>query len=129
MTGFKQYSTMFLVLISILLTLFLVFSQKKLQEEQKNFKNFKNESKELISLSNKWNENKNYEKVLSLLKSISKPKKEIIRGHAKIFEFANLSQLKLERIVKILFNSNFNIQKLQIQRNNNKLNLHIEVRL
>lgn len=129
MTQFKQYSIIFLVLLSIFFTIFLLFSQNKFQEEQNNFKNFRDKSKALVSLSKKWGENKNYKKIFVRLRAISRPKKEIAKGHIKIFDFENLSQVHLERIMNILFNSNFNIKEFNVQKNNDKVSLHVEVKL
>lgn len=129
MSRFKHYCIIFLFFASIFLALFTWHLQKELQKEQKDFKEFKNQSKELIYLGNKWNKNKNYKKILSRIKLISKPKKEITKGHINIFEFTDLSQTSLKRIIEILFNSNFNIQNFNIQKNNNRLTLYIEVKL
>lgn len=129
MTQFRQYMVALLVLLSIFFALFLFVSQNRLKEEQKIYNNFKNRSKNFVDLSRKWGENKNKKKIFVRLRAISRPIKDIKKGHIRILDFKNLSQLHLERIAKIIFNSNFNIQALDIEKVNDKISLHVEVKL
>ncbi len=129
MSRFKQYSIVLLALLSIFFALFLFVSQGRLKEEQKVFNSFKHQSNTLILLKEKWRSNKKYKNIFARLKAISKPKKETLKGKTYVLDFSNLSQINLEQIMKILFNSNFNIKVLNVQKNNNKISLHVEVQL
>jgi len=129
MSVFKKYSIALLILLTIFSAIFLFVSQSRLKEEQKNFNSFKRQSKTLISLKEKWKSNKKYKNIFTRLRAISKPKKEISKGKIYILDFANVSQINLEQIMKILFNSNFNIKELNVKRSNDKISLHVEVQL
>lgn len=129
MSIFKQYSIVLLIFLSIFLAVFLFVSQGRLKVEQKNFDSFKRQSNTLISLKEKWKSNKKYKKILARLRAISKPKKVMLKGKIYILDFADVSQIHLEQIMKILFNSNFNIKDLNVKRDNNKISLHVEVQL
>ena len=129
MNVFKQYSIVLLMLLSIFFAIFLFVSQSRLKEEQKNFDSFERQSNTLISLKEKWKSNKKYKNIFARLRAISKPKKEISKGKIYILDFINVTQINLEQIMKILFNSNFNIKELNVERNNDKISLHVEVQL
>ena len=129
MSRFKQYSIVLLILLSIFFALFLFVSQNSLKEEQKVFDSFQHQSNTLISLKEKWESNKNYKKIFMRLKAISKPTKEIVKGKIYTLDFTKITQVSLEQIMKILFNSNFNIKKLNVQKNNDNISLHVEVQL
>jgi len=129
MNVFKQYSIVLLMLLSIFFAIFLFVSQSRLKEEQKNFDSFERQSNTLISLKEKWKSNKKYKNIFARLRAISKPKKEISKGKIYILDFINVTQINLEQIMKILFNSNFNIKELNVKRNNDKISLHVEVQL
>jgi len=129
MSVLKQYSIVLLMLLTIFFAIFLFVSQNRLKEEQKNFDSFESESKTLVSLKEKWKFNKKYKNIFARLRAISKPKKETSKGKIYILDFINVTQINLEQIMKILFNSNFNIKELNVKRNNNRVSLHVEVQL
>jgi len=132
MSVFKQYSIALLMLLTIFFAIFLFISQSRLTEEQKNFDSFERQSKTLVSLKEKWKSNKKYKNIFARLRAISKPKNETLKtlkGKRYILDFANVSQINLEQIMKILFNSNFNIKELNVKREYNKISLHVEVQL
>ena len=129
MNVFKQYSIVLLMLLSIFFAIFLFVSQSRLKEEQKNFDSFERQSNTLISLKETWKSNKKYKNIFARLRAISKPKNETLKGKIYILDFINVTQINLEQIMKILFNSNFNIKELNVKRNNDKISLHVEVQL
>ena len=129
MSMFKQYSIALLILVSIFFAVFLFISQGRLKVEQKNFDSFERQSKTLVSLKEKWKSNKKYKNIFARLRAISKPKKETTKGKIYILDFIDVSQINLEQIMKVLFNSNFNIKELNVKRDNNKISLHVEVQL
>ena len=129
MSVLKQYSISLLMLLTIFFAIFLFISQSRLTEEQKNFDSFERQSKTLVSLKEKWKSNKKYKNIFARLRAISKPKKETSKGKIYILDFINVTQINLEQIMKILFNSNFNIKELNVKRNNNRVSLHVEVQL
>jgi len=129
MSKFKQYSIVLLILLSIFFALFLFVSQNGLKEEQKVFDSFQHQSNTLVLLKEKWGSNKKYKNIFARLRAISKPTKETVKGKMYIFDFIDVTQVNLKQIMKILFNSNFNIKELNVQKNNNKISLHVEVQL
>ncbi len=129
MSVFKQYSIVLLIFLSIFFAIFLIVSQNRLKEEQNVFDSFKHQSNTLVSLKEKWESNKKYKNIFARLKAISKPKKETLKGKIYILDFTNVTQINLEQIMKILFNSNFNIKALNVKKTNNKISLHVEVKL
>ena len=129
MSTLKQYSIMLLMLLSIFFAIFLFVSQSRLKVEQKNFDSFERQSKTLVSLKEKWKSNKRYKSIFARLRAISKPKKETLKGKIYILDFINVAQINLQQIMKVLFNSNFNIKELNVKRDNNKISLHVEVQL
>jgi len=129
MSFFKRYLILVLLFLSILLAFFLYFSQNRLAEERSVFENFKKESSALILLKEKWKSHKNYKKIFTRLRAISKPTKDRTKGAVHIFKFGNLSQINLNRILLVLFNSGFIIKELDIEREKAKISLYVEVKL
>ncbi len=129
MSRLKQNILIVLLLVSALLALYLYRSSAKLEIEKRVFENFKKQSAELILLKEKWKSGRDYKKIFARLKAISKPSKEKTEGKRYIIDFENLSQLSLERIVRILFSSGFVIKALDIEKNSKKIALHVEVLL
>ncbi|MFK5882374.1 MAG: hypothetical protein QM482_09190 [Sulfurospirillum sp.] len=129
MSRFKQYILVFLLILLASLSFYTYISSDKLRREKKLFGNFKDQSSALILLKQKYKQNKDYKKIFARLRAISKPSKDTTIGNRHTFYFENLSQVSLQRLNSILFNSGFVIKKLDIQKRRDKVSLHIEVKI
>ena len=129
MNRIREYILLFLLALSILLAIFLYIMNGKVETQKRVFENFKNQSARLISLKKRWRGDKDYKKIFSRLRAISKPIKDEMVGDRHVFGFSDLSSTSMRSIVSVLFNSGFIIKKLDIQKKGKKIALHVEVKL
>lgn len=125
-------------LIYILMALGLLFViifgvnlalEKSYKENIQNFEQYTQKATKLINLQNKWKNKKTQKKLLKKIKSRFKPTSdEVVKG-VHTLSFKNLSENNLNRLGKMLLNSNLIIKKINLKKDNDKTSLHVEVKI
>ena len=129
MSRVKTYVFIISIFLIIVLGVYYVDLSNKLKDESTAFENFKKSSKSLILLKKKWKSKNDFQMIFARIKRFAKPTKEIRKNGMQIFDFQNLTQMKLNRVLKILLNSSLVIKNIDIKKYKNKISLHVEVKL
>ncbi|WP_024955742.1 hypothetical protein [Sulfurospirillum arcachonense] len=123
----KRNIILFFSVTFVVGAIYLYKTSLSYEKSMESFKEFKNRSSELIRLQKKWgNHNTDKRKLLQITRQI-KPTKQIKSKGSQKLTYENLSKPSLERLGRLLLNSQLNIKELKIEKVNKKVLLHVEV--
>lgn len=128
-TQIKIYTILVLVGIFLALLGYMYKGDKKYKEEINNYKNFTNDSSKLVQLQHKWQNKKEDKKLLEQIKKRFRASFHEEKKNMYILDFDNLNKTDLNRLSKMLLNSNLIIKTMSLKKENEKVALHVEVQI
>ncbi len=121
------------ILTMLILFLGLLVYSKKLEknyiQDIESFKAYTKQADKLISLQRKWKNKEEDKKLLESIKKRFNPSVYSKNRGIYTLAFKNLTKQTLNRLGKMLLNSNLMIKKLNLKRDANKISLHVEVKI
>ena len=128
-TQTKIYIIFGLATLVLVLFAYVYNGNKEYKQEVINYKNFIKNSSKLVNLQNKWQDKKEDKKFIKQIKSKFKPTSYEEKGSLYILDFDSLSKTNLNRLGKMLLNSDLNIRTIDLKKENEKASLHVEVQI
>jgi len=123
----KMYVLFALVGIFLMLFAYIYNSNKLYKEEMKSYENFRESSVQLVKLQHKWRDKNEDKKFLKQFTARFKPSSYRKKGHLYILNFNNLSEKSLDRMGKMLLNSDLTLKSINLKKEKKKVTLHVEV--
>lgn len=128
-TQIKIYIIFGLAALVLALFAYVYNGNKEYKLEMINYESFIENSLKLVTLQNKWQNKKEDKKFIEQIKSKFKPSSYEKKGSLYILDFDNLSKTNLNRLGKMLLNSDLNIRTIDLKKENEKASLHVEVQI
>ncbi|HIP29790.1 MAG TPA: hypothetical protein EYG93_03110 [Sulfurospirillum arcachonense] len=122
-------------ILSVMSLLFLVLCfykyevEKTHKEDIKSFQEYAKQADMLIVLQNKWNNKKEDKKLLKDINKRFNPTSYTVEKDIHILIFDDLTKSTLNRLGKMLLNSNLIFQNIDLRRKGKKISLHVEVKI
>jgi len=120
---------LFMSFLFVVLSTYNYSSKKVYIEDIKSFQEYTKQASSLIALQKKWNNKKEDKKLLDTIKSRFNPNSYRVEKDMHILLFDNLTKSTLNRLGKMLLNSNLILKKIDLKRDGKKTSLHIEVKI
>ena len=128
-TQTKIYTILTLFAIFLTFLVYLYNGEMQYKEETKNYKLFLNTSSKLVHLQRKWSNKTEDIKLIKQIKSRFKPSFYEKKKNIHIMNFKNLTKNSLNRLGKMLLNSNLTIKVIHLKKENKKISLYVEVQI
>lgn len=126
-TQIKMYILLALVGIFLVLLAVIYNGNKSYKEEIRNYGSFKEGSLKLVKLQHKWQDKSQDKKFLKQFIAKFKPNSYREKGHLHILDFGGLTEKSLDRMGKMLLNSDLTIKSINLKKESKKVSLHVEV--
>ena len=114
-TQIKIYTILALFSIFLALLVYMYSGEKQYKGEIKNYEIFVKSSSKLVQLQHKWSDKSEDKKLLKKIKSRFKPSSSVQKGNLQILDFNNLTKNNLNRIGKMLLNSDLTIKVIDLK--------------
>jgi hypothetical protein len=125
--------TQILILLGSLIVVLILFQknnslENELIENNQQLKQIEKDGIVLNDLKNRWNNKKNYKRLLRFLRKTKPKPKTRTRSKKTTFVFENLTRNQFDRIARKILSSTIKINQFEIkQRNQFRLDLKLEV--
>lgn len=122
------------ILVAIGVLFFILYGyninlQKELKQTKDSFEEYKKQASKLIALQDKWSNHEEDKKLLESVEKRFKPARHEVSKNIHILEFNNLSKSTLNRLTRVLLNSDLTFKNLHLKRGGEKISLHVEVEI
>ena len=94
-----------------------------------SFRNYAKQADALISLQNKWSNKEEDEKLIKSIKTRFDASIYRVEKQVHILQFDNLTKSTLNRLGKMLLNSNLTLKKIELKKDATNISLHVEVKI
>ena len=125
--------TQILILLGSLIVVLILFKknnslENKLVEKNEQLKQIEKDGIVLNDLKNRWDNKKNYKRLIRFLRKTKPKPKTRTRSKKTTFVFENLTRNQFDRIARKILSSTIKINQFEIkQRNQFRLDLKLEV--
>ena len=125
--------TQILILLGILTVVLILFQknnslENKLMGKNQQLKQIEKDGIVLNDLKNRWDNKKNYKRLIRFLRKTKPKPKTRTRSKKTTFVFENLTRNQFDRIARKILSSTIKINQFEIkQRNQFRLDLKLEV--
>ena len=125
----KIYIIFALSLSFLILLAYMYKTDKRYKSDIQQFEQFRDDASKLISLKNKWSNKSSDKKLIKRIQTRFKPTKFKLKGNIYTLDFEGITKTDLNRLGKMLLNSNLIIKKIDLRREDEKISLHVEVKI
>jgi hypothetical protein len=120
---------LFMSLLFIILFIYDYNLKKVYVKDVKSFQEYTKQASSLIVLQKKWNNKEKNKRLLNTIRTSFKPTVYKVENNMHILMFDNLTKPILNRLGKMLLNSNLIFKKIDLKKDDKKTSLYIEVKI
>ncbi|MBV5278180.1 MAG: hypothetical protein J0647_03955 [Campylobacteraceae bacterium] len=125
----KIYSIFAMSVVFLSLLFYLLNATFQQKTEITHFNGLINDATVLVDLQNKWTNHEENKKVILKITSTFNPNLSELKGDIHSLAFENLNQVNFSRLSSLLLNSNLILQEIDVKKNNDKISLHVKIKI
>lgn len=125
----KIYSILAMSVVFLSLLFYLRNATFQQKTEITHFNGLINDATVLVDLQNKWSNHEENKKVILKITSTFNPNLSELKGDIHSLAFENLNQVNFSRLSSLLLNSNLILQEIDVKKNNDKISLHVKIKI